>query len=178
MMSHVAARTGDHVGLLAFDDRVRSYLPPTGGGHASQKIIQASYDLHASLVEPNYRAAFDQLALRVRKRALVVLFTHVIDDQAAKDVSHLMRKLLPRHLPLVVLFRDVEVDGLAEPVSGREEVELDLYLRGAAAELIVWRDRLVRDLGRSGVLTLDTPPSKLTPALLNRYLEIKARQLL
>ena len=178
MMSHVAARTGDHVGLIAFDDRVRSYLPPSGGGKASQKIIQASYDLHASLVEPNYRAAFDQLALRVRKRALIVLFTHVIDDQAAKDVSHLMRKLLPRHLPLVVLFRDVEVDQLAEPITDRPEVELDLYMRGAAAELIVWRDRLVRDLGRSGVLTLDTPPAKLTPALLNRYLEIKARQLL
>jgi hypothetical protein len=36
----------------------------------------------------------------------------------------------------------------------------------------------VRDLGRAGVLTLDTTPSKLTPALVNRYLEIKARQLL
>jgi hypothetical protein len=28
------------------------------------------------------------------------------------------------------------------------------------------------------VLTLDTTPARLTPALLNRYLEIKARQLL
>jgi uncharacterized protein (DUF58 family) len=178
MMSHVAARTGDHVGLIAFDDRVRSYLPPSGGAHASQKIIQASYDVHASLVEPNYRAAFDQLALRVRKRALVVLFTHVVDDQAAREVSQLMRGLLPRHLPLVVLFRDIEVDQLAEPVANRAEVDLDLYMRGSASELIVWRDRLVRELGKTGVLTLDTTPQKLTPALLNRYLEIKARQLL
>ncbi len=179
MMSHVAARTGDHVGLIAFDDRVRAYLPPSGGSRANRKIVQACYDLQPSLVEPNYRAAFDQLALRVRKRALVVLFTHVIDDQAARDVAHLMRALLPRHLPLVVLFRDVEVDQLIDPQSsGAGESAYDLYARGAAAEMIVWRDRQVRELGRRGVLTLDTPPARLTPALLNRYLEIKARQLL
>jgi uncharacterized protein (DUF58 family) len=176
MMSHVAARTGDHVGLLAFDERVRTWLPPSGGARAAQKIVQASYDLQAALVEPDYRAAFDQLALRMRKRSLVVLFTHVIDDHAARDVASLARGLLPRHLPLVVLFRDVDVDALAEP--GGDERAGSLFVRGAAAELIVWRDRLVRDLGRAGVLTLDTTPAHLTPALVNRYLEIKARQLL
>ena len=178
MMSHVAVRTGDQVGLLAFADRVHSWLPPSGGTRAAQKIVQASYDLHPTLVEPDYRAAFDQLALRMRKRALVVLFTQVIDDEAAKAVSRLMRGLLPRHLPLVVLFRDVEVDALAEGARAETEASSDPYLRGAAAELIVWRDRLVRDLERAGVLTLDTTPERLTPSLVNRYLEIKARQLL
>ena len=41
-----------------------------------------------------------------------------------------------------------------------------------------WSDKLVRDLKAGGALVLDVPPSKLTPALINRYLEIKARQLL
>ena len=180
MMSHVAARSGDHVGLLAFDDEVRSYLPPGGGARASQRIIQASYDLHPALVEPNYAAAFDQLALRVRKRALVILFTQIVDDVSARSVLSRMRGLLPRHLPLCVLFRDLEIDQLAEPTAATSSAqeELELYLRGAAAEMVVWRDKLVRDLKAGGALVLDVPPHKLTPALINRYLEIKARQLL
>ena len=185
MLSHVAARGGDHVGLLAFDDAVRTFVPPAGGAKSGQRIIQASYDLHPRLVEADYAAAFNQLALRMKKRALVVLFTQVIDDVASATVQKMMRSLLPRHPPLVVLFRDVEVDQLAEPAgatfgpkNATDEPELDLYLRGAAAELIVWRDKLVRDLKQGGTLVLDVPPARLTPALMNRYLEIKARQLL
>ena len=51
-------------------------------------------------------------------------------------------------------------------------------MRGAAAELASFRDRLVRDLKRHGALVLNVVPGQLTPALINRYLEIKARHLL
>ncbi len=102
-----------------------------------------------------------------------------MDDVAAQSVLKLMRGLVPRHLPLVVLFRHLEVDELAEPrVLPPSEPPLDLYVRSAAAELNLWREKLVRDLRSGGALVLHVPPRKLTPALVSRYLEIKARQLL
>ena len=55
---------------------------------------------------------------------------------------------------------------------------MDPYVRGAAAELSGFRDRLVRDLKKQGALVLDVSPTQLTPQLINRYLEIKARHLL
>jgi uncharacterized protein (DUF58 family) len=176
MMSHVAARSGDHVGLVAYDSAVRAFVPPTGGAGATQRLIQATYDLHPSLVEPDHRAAFELLARRVRRRALVILFTQVIDDVAAATVRRLMRTLSPRHLPLCVLFRDGDLDALVEPLP--DPVGDDLYLRGAAAEVILWRDRLARDLEAGGALVLHTLPQRLTPALVNRYLEVKAQQML
>jgi uncharacterized protein (DUF58 family) len=36
----------------------------------------------------------------------------------------------------------------------------------------------VRDLKKHGALVLDVSPAELTPKLINRYLEIKARHLL
>jgi uncharacterized protein (DUF58 family) len=179
MMAHVAARSGDQIGLLAFADRVLRYLPPLGGARAGQRLVQASYDLHPTLVESNYAAAFDLLSLRLRKRSLVVLFTQLVDDVAAQSVLRLMRGLYPRHLPLCVLFRYLELDELAEPraLVPRENA-LDLYVRSAAAEINLWREKLVRDLKAGGALVLHVAPKKLTPSLVNRYLEIKARQLL
>ena len=86
-----------------------------------------------------------------------------------------MRSLLPRHLPLCVLMRDMDVEALAEePVQG----EVDLYVRAAAAETLAWRDGLVKQLERGGVLVLDARPGDVTPELVKRYLEIKARRLL
>jgi uncharacterized protein (DUF58 family) len=63
----------------------------------------------------------------------------------------------------------------AELVEG---AAVDPYVRGAAAELSGFRDRLVRDLKKQGALVLDVSPEQLTPQLINRYLEIKARHLL
>jgi uncharacterized protein (DUF58 family) len=176
MMSHVAARSGDHVGLVAYDTKVRAFVPPGGGSRATHRLIQATYDLHPAMVEPDHRAAFEFLSRRVRRRALVILFTQVIDDVAAGTVLRLMRGLGSRHLPLCALFRDGALDAMVDSPLGAGAT--DLYRRGAAAEAVLWRDRLVRDLKAGGALVLHTLPQHLTPSLVNRYLEIKAQQML
>jgi uncharacterized protein (DUF58 family) len=172
MLSHVAARAGDRVGLLAFSDGIKSFTPPAGGAAAARLVVQAGYDLHPEICETNYASAFEHVGLRVRKRSLVILFTQVVDEVAAAELLRLMRGVMPRHLPLMVLLRDVEIDELVEGAS------TDPYARGAAAELSSFRDRLVRELKRHGALVLDVAPGQLTPSLINRYLEIKARHLL
>lgn len=176
MMGHVASRAGDHIGMLAFDRRVRAYLPPVSGPSATQRLIATAYDLHPELVETDYAAAFDLLSRRLRKRALVVLFTQIVDDVSAQSLLRFMRSLPRRHLPLCVLFRDGDVDRLLETdaVPG----DLGWYVRGAAAETVLWRDRLVRDLKAGGAHVLQPLPKDLTPALVSRYLQIKAQQLL
>jgi uncharacterized protein (DUF58 family) len=106
-----------------------------------------------------------------------VLFTQVIDDVSAQAVLRQVRGLSPRHLPLCVLFRDPELERLAEPaaVSAREP---ELAIAAAAAEAILWRERVVRDLKAGGALVLHVAPGQMTPAVINRYLRIKAQHLL
>ena len=176
MLAHVATRAGDQVGLCAFDTRVRAYLPPQGGRRAAQRVVAASYDIHAQIVETDFEAAYGFLSQRLRKRSLVVLFTQVVDEVSARSVVRTVHSLGPRHLPLAVLFRDEALDQMAEP-RGLVKVG-DLYQRAAAAEAILWRDRLVRDLQEAGALVLHVPPRKLTLGLINRYLNIKAQRLL
>ena len=45
-------------------------------------------------------------------------------------------------------------------------------------EILTWRQQVISDLTHRGVLALDVFPDQLTAALVNRYLEIKARHLL
>jgi uncharacterized protein (DUF58 family) len=179
MLSHVATRSGDQVGLLAFDTHVRAFLPPQAGRRAAQRVIAASYDIHAQMVESDFEAAYGYLSQRLRKRSLVVLFTEIIDDVSARSVIRTVRGLGPRHLALCVLFRDETLDDMAEPRRGQGEgTAAALYQRAAAAEAISWRDRLVRDLQEAGALVLYVSPHKLTPTLISRYLRIKAQRLL
>jgi hypothetical protein len=62
--------------------------------------------------------------------------------------------------------------------AGTPTKPAELYQRAAAAEAILWRDRLVRDLQEAGAQVLHVSPRKLTLSLINRYLRIKAQRLL
>ncbi|MEZ4448551.1 MAG: DUF58 domain-containing protein [Nannocystaceae bacterium] len=179
MLAHVASRGGDHVGMMTFDQKVHTFLPPAPGRKGSLRLIQALFDLHPALVETDYTAAFRQLAPRLRKRTMVVIFTQVVDQVAATRLIHLCRGLHPRHLALCVLFRDPEVETLVRvPEAALDPRRPEPYIAAAAAELLGWRDHVIRTLRQSGAHVLDVLPTELSPAVINRYLEIKARHLL
>lgn len=175
MLSHVATRGGDQVGLVGFDATVRAFVHPSAGPGASAKLVRAAYDLHPRLVESDYDRAFAQVALRQRKRSLLILFTQVVDNSVARTLLKQTRALLKAHLPLIVLFRDTDVDALLE----RSAVgDVGRYQQGAAAELLRWRGSVIGDLKGAGALVLDVAPQRLTGSLINTYLQIKARHLL
>lgn len=172
MLAHIAVRTGDRVGLLAFDAQLRAFIAPVRGRAGASRLIRASYDLHPELLESDYDAAFKTLATRQRKRALVVIFTQVLDDAVARSVLRGCRLLARQHLPLVVPFRDLDIEALAQP---KLQDQGSVYVQAAAGELLRWRSGFIRDLRHGGALVLDVAPRELTTRLINHYFEVKAR---
>lgn len=172
MMGQVALRHGDRVGLLVFDREVRVWLPPRGGARTGTQLIRSTYDQFPSMHEPDYAAAFRHLSLRVRRRSLVVLLTSVVDEVNAELASSITRALRRRHLPIAVWLRDPGVEALVHDAG------VDPYVRGAAAELLGWRERSLAEVRREGALVVDCEPDRLTGDLLSRYLDIKARRVL
>lgn len=175
LTADVALRGGDRAGLLTFDDRPRSFLRPTGGRSGGRKLTRAVYALDAGFAATDYRSAMVFLKTQVKARSLFVLFTNILDPRGAKDLAAAVRGLLPRHLPLCVLMRDSEVEELAVAPPRQES---DVLVRAAAAESVAWRDGIVRTLRNAGALVLDARPEDVTPLLVKRYLEVKARRLL
>jgi uncharacterized protein (DUF58 family) len=136
-----------------------------------QHLIGASYAIEPRMTASDFEHTVSWVAHRLRRRMLFVLFTQVSDPAAAEELLRSVRRLQPRHLPLVVLFRDVDVEALAVPDAG----PIDPWEAGAAAELLGWRAGIVSRLRSQGALVLDVRPSALTIRLVNAYLDIKAR---
>ncbi len=175
LLSYVALRQGDSVGMIAFSDRVLRYVPPRGGMKQMNQLLHASFDQFPDLIESRYDDAFLYLNTHCKKRSLVVLVTNVIDEVNSHQIERYLRNLVGRHLPLAVLLRDHQLFDAAdrEPAS-----EPQLYEAAAASEILIWRHQVLRDLERSGVLSLDVFPEDMTAPLVNSYLELKARHLL
>jgi uncharacterized protein (DUF58 family) len=175
MLSYVALRQGDAVGLICFSDRIQSYVPPRGSMSQMNRLLHASFDRFPHLVESRYDEAFLYLSAHCQKRALVILITNLIDEVNAHQVEQYLGTLVGRHLPLGVLLRDHRLFDAAELP---QRTERDLFRAAAAAEILLWRQQVIMDLQRHGVLAVDVFPEEMTAPLVNRYLEIKARHLL
>ena len=175
MLSYVALKQGDSVGLICFSDEIHRFVPPTGGMNQMNRLLHASFDRFPRLVESRYDEAFLYLSARCRKRALVVLVTNVIDEVNANQIDRYLSSLVGRHLPLGVLLRDRQLFDAAEAANPRDRA---LYVAAAAADILAWRHQVLSDLASKGVLSLDVFPEELTAPLVNSYLKIKARHLL
>ena len=175
LLAHVAFIRGDQVGLLAFSDRVRAFVAPSGGPTRIKRLVHSVHNVFPEMVESRYDRAFIELENRCRKRSLVVLMTNLFDDLNAELAATYLRNVRGRHLPLAVFLRDHDLFGLADR-AGPDG--LSLYQGAGAAAMLNWRERVLSGLRQAGVLTIDAFPEELTAQLVNRYLEIKARHLL
>jgi uncharacterized protein (DUF58 family) len=175
MLSYVALRQNDAVGLICFSDEIHGFVPPRGGMGQMNRLLHACYDRFPRLVESRYDQAFRYVATHCRKRSLVVLMTNVIDEVNASQVDRYLSNLVGRHLPLGVLLRDRRLFAAAD---AEEQDDDALWRAAAAADILLWRRQVLADMQAKGVLALDVFPDEMTAPLVNRYLQVKARHLL
>ncbi|MFN7950548.1 MAG: DUF58 domain-containing protein [bacterium] len=175
MLAQIALTSSDAVGMLVFSDRLDGYLPPRAGADQLNRLIHLAHDKFPRVVASNYEAAFQFLERRLRKRSLLILASHVVDDASLGAIQRYLRPMRGRHLPLVVFLRDPALEALAH---GHEPGDEALYQRAAATEILEWRRRNIDQVRASGVLCLDVPSSELDAKLINEYLRIKAAHLL
>jgi uncharacterized protein (DUF58 family) len=175
LLAWVAQSQGDRVGIMTFSDSVRRFVTPQRGPAQVSQINKVLYDVKAEYSEPDFAEAFGHLAHRVSRRSLVVVLTDVLDPEASRDlVAHAIR-LSRRHLVMVVAMSDPEV--LAARNAPIDEVGR-AYEWAAAEELLSARRASFEQLRQGGVLGVDVEAGRLSPSLVERYLELKERALL
>lgn len=175
LLTDVAAAGGDYVGMLAFDDQVRSFVAPRRGRAAIKAVREGLTGLSATLTEPDYGTAFRFLATRQRRRALLVFYTDMIDERASRSLIAYLARSTSRHSVVVVAIRNEELIAASQPSTAGA---LALYLSAAAEELVRERAEALAHMTLAGVAVLDVAPTQMAPAVVNRYLEVKARGLL
>jgi uncharacterized protein (DUF58 family) len=175
LLAWVALRKGDRVGLIVFGDHVHGFVPPGAGPGQYRKLLDALYAIEAEETFVDFRRLVEFVQVRARKRALLVLFSDLLDEAHAMPLAEHAALLRRRHLPVCVTMHDPVAEALADaPVDGAAEA----YRRAAAADLLAERESVKAHLRARGVRLVEAPPGELAVATVNRYLDIKARRAL
>jgi len=170
LLSYIALRQGDQVGVMSFGGTNR-WLPPVKGQHSMNVILNHLYDYQTTTAPSDFSEAAEQLMARQRRRSLVVLLTNL----RTEDSSHLivpLQLLRRRHLVVVASLREKEMsDRLKAPVINFN----DALLNSAGHAYLEERAHFLAKLRDHGVMTLDETAEGLPSALANMYLDIKKR---
>lgn len=171
----MAARGGDNAGIAVFGRKMKKFLLPKRGVEHFDAVLEALHDLEPELIEPSYARAFQYISSNLKKRALVVILTDLVDKESSKELLTSLKLLRPRHLPLVVTIGDRDLN----LTVGKVPTDLkEMFTQSAAEEIIHQRDAALRLVETQGGLALDVNVSSLAPSLLETYLKVKERGLL
>lgn len=168
LLSYVALRQGDSVGVLTFSG-VSRWLPPVRGAAGLQQVLHTTYDLQSSTEPTDFDEGVARLLARQRRRALVVLLTN-LNDHDARELSAPLLTLRERHMVLVASLREPELrHQLEQPVHTLDDGLCALSTLGYLDARRAARNRL----SAAGIHTLDAEPAMLPRQLVEQYLRIK-----
>ena len=164
----VADELGDRCGTVAFDAAVQRRLAPRRRG--GDALVRAVYDLQPAAVDSDYELAFRSVASS--KRALVIVFTDLIEEVAARSLVMAVPVLAQRHEVVVAGVIDPDLDAM---LRTRPANELDVYRAAAALDVLAARERAAARVRGAGARVLETSPAALSQACVGAYLSAKAR---
>lgn len=174
LLGFVCLKTGERVGMYGFDDRVQLFLNAQGGIKNIHHLQSQSAQLEYGTSETNFTLGLTNLLSRLRRRSLVVVFTDFVDTVTAELMVDNIHRLSRRHLVIFVTFRDQ----LLDQFSGEKPASpTDLHRSVVAFDFLREREVVLRRLKRLGVFCIEAPTKRVPVQLINRYLEIKRREL-
>jgi len=175
VLAWISLHGGDLVGTYGFDAAVRHYLSPIRGISGFARVQRATAELGYHHQETNFTLGLAELNARLKRRALVILFTDFVDTITAELLIESMQRVANRHVVVFVTQRGSVLQRAVEAEPGQFT---DVAQAVLAHEFLRERSIVLERLERLGVHCLDVPSRGLSVALINRYLMIKERGLI
>ncbi|WP_316735315.1 DUF58 domain-containing protein [Pedobacter aquatilis] len=172
-LSKVAMIKQDKAGIITLSEKIGTIVPAERKSTQLSHIMQVLYKEKTRYLESNMEALYSTVRSLIKQRSLVVFFTNFESLSALQRQMPYLKRISKYHLLLVVFFENTELRGLSsEPAKDVEGI----YHKTIAEKFIYEKKLMVKELNRYGILSILTPPQKLTINVINQYLALKAQQ--
>lgn len=172
---HTVLLRNDLGGLITFSHQKVDMVPAGSRKNQEQLLLEALYRQETDFMDPDYAGLYQKLFRTIGERSLLLLFTNFETAGSVERQLPYLKQLARRHLLCVVFFQnDLLADLAARPAESLE----DIYVHTMAARFNYDKRQIVRELRRHGILSLMSSPAALSIAVVNKYLELKARHAL
>ena len=175
VISNIAIKKSDKAGLVTFQDKISTLLPASKRNNQMRSIQETLYNQKTAFLETDFSSLYVGLRRAISQRSLLLLFTNFESLFALQRQLPYLINLAKQHLLVVIFFENTELKHLIEDeAEGLKEI----YHKAIAERLAYEKKLIVKELQKHGIQSILTPPQKLSINTINKYLELKARNLI
>jgi uncharacterized protein (DUF58 family) len=172
-ISNISLLKHDKTGLITFSKNIHTFIGADKRNNQLNTILESLYNQTTRFQESDYELLFLNLRKRIHQRSLLILYTNFEGLTSLQRQIPFMAQIARNHLLLVVIFENTGIKELVlKPKLSLEEV----YSSVIAEKFIYEKKLMVRELQNHGISSILTNPQKLTPDLINKYLELKVKE--
>jgi uncharacterized protein (DUF58 family) len=175
VLSNIAIRKDDKAGMLTFEKSFDGFLPASRRKNQMHLILNFLYNQSTTFGETDYSNLYVQLKHRVKRRSLLLLYTNFESVHSLERQLYYFQKLAKTHLLVVIFFENTELEVL---VNTKPKDTLGIYQKVIAEQFVFEKIQIVKTLHQHGIQTILTKPQELSVSVINKYIELKARQLI
>ena len=174
VISNIILKKYDKAGLITFSDKMGQLARAESTPKQLSFLAELLYNQSTDFKEANFELLFYTLQRQVRRRSVLLFFTNFEHMHDLDRNLPFLQALNRRHLMVVIFFTNT---GLIH--AGNQPVQSisDLYLSTFATKTLVEKEQIRNRLQLHGIQTILTKPEDLSVAVINKYLEIKAKRM-
>ena len=171
-----AEQQGDLFGVLAFTNKLETFVRAKNGKAHYSACRDALYTLQPEVVTPDYDELCTFIRLRLRRRALLIFLTSLDDPVLAESFVRNIDLIRRQHLVLVNM---LQPPGVSPVFANPNITRLDQLYQHLGGHLL-WQSlrALEKVLQRRGVHFSLLKNERLSAELVSQYLSVKQRQVL
>jgi uncharacterized protein (DUF58 family) len=175
ILTNVVLRKQDYAGFFSFSRKVDNRVAADKRVTQKERIMEALYNVKTDFFESDYGRLYADIKKNITHRSLLFLFTNFETlDGLTRQLPYL-KAISKNHLLIIIFFHNTELEQLAEATA---DTEVKLYDKVIAEKFIFEKKLIVQELKKYGIMCILTKPQNLTIDALNKYLEIKARNMI
>ncbi|MBX2915369.1 MAG: DUF58 domain-containing protein [Cyclobacteriaceae bacterium] len=175
VISNIAIKKSDKAGLITFQDKIGNILKAARLNNQMATIQEVLYNQKTAFLETDYSMLYSTVRRTINQRSLLLLFTNFESIHGLHRQLPYLISLNKMHLLIVIFFENTELKSLIEnPAENLKEI----YYKAIAERFSFEKKLIVKELQKHGIQSILTAPEKLTINTINKYLELKARNLI
>lgn len=175
VISNIAIKKSDKAGLITFQDKIGTVLQASRINNQMPQIVETLYNQKTAFRESDFSTLYTSVRRNISQRSLLLLFTNFETLHGLERQLNYLKKLSRQHLLVVIFFENSEMKKLIE--NDARQIQ-SIFYQAVAEKFSYEKKLIVKELQKNGIHTVLTSPENLTVNTINKYLELKARNLI
>jgi uncharacterized protein (DUF58 family) len=164
----------DKAGLITFTKDETEIWPAERRNNQFFHIQEALFHQKTDFRESDYNSLRRDIRGKIGQRSFLLLFTNFETMAALERQLPYLRYIAGQHLLCVVFFENTMLRQIREREARSVK---DIYIKTIADRFDFEKKQIVKELRRHGILSILSTPKNLSTDVINKYLELKSRQM-